>query len=193
MTGPAPYDFYQPLKQFETMFAADLEYLDEEPALADQYDQLKIDAAAHPMSDAAKRGMDLFFGKANCSTCHAGANFTDEQYHNLGVGMDAEEPDLGRYDVTEDEKDKGAFKTPSLRNVALTAPFMHDGSQETLEEVVEWYDKGGHKNPWLSDKMKPLNLTEAEKDELVAFMREGLVSAFPPDRNRPSAARSVGL
>ena len=76
-------------------------------------------------------------------------NFTDEKYHNLGVGMDAEKPDLGRFDVTKDEKDKGAFKTPTIRNVALTAPYMHDGSQKTLEEVVEWYAKGGHPNQWL--------------------------------------------
>ena len=179
VTGPAPYDYYAPLRSFEKTFAADLEYLDEEPELAAQYRQLKMEAAANPMSDAAQRGMELYFGKAECAACHAGANFTDEQYHNLGVGMDADEPDLGRYEVTKDEKDRGAFKTPSLRNTSVTAPFMHDGSQETLEEVVEWYNKGGHKNPWLSDKMKPLNLTEKEKNELVAFMREGLLGSFP--------------
>lgn len=179
VTEPAPYDFYVPLKQFEESFADLLEFIDEEPDLAERYAQLKQDAAANPMSDAAQRGLDLFFGKANCTACHAGANFTDEQYHNLGVGMEAENPDLGRFEVTGKEEDKGAFKTPGLRNIALSAPFMHDGSQETLEEVVEWYDKGGHKNPWLSDKMKPLNLTQREKDDLVAFMREGLVSGFP--------------
>jgi cytochrome c peroxidase len=179
VTGPAPYDYYAPLKQFEETFAEDLEYLDEEPELAAQYRELKKEAAANPMSDAAQRGMELFFNKAECSACHAGANFTDEQYHNLGVGMDAEDPDLGRFDVTMEEKDRGAFKTPSLRNVSVTAPFMHDGSQKTLEEVVEWYNKGGHKNEWLSDKMKPLELTEEEKAEIVAFMREGLLGSFP--------------
>src|SRR5690606_28806170 len=85
-------------------------------------------------------------------------------------GMDAENPDLGRYDVTMAEKDKGAFKTPTIRNVAQTGPFMHDGSQKTLEEVVEWYAKGGHPNPHLSDKMKKLDLTEQDKKDLVAFM-----------------------
>lgn len=183
VTGPTPYDAYVPLDKFEKLFAEDLEYLDElreeDPEFVKQYEALQAAAAKNPLSESAKRGMELYFGKANCATCHSGANFTDEQYHNLGVGMDAEEPDWGRYTVTKDEKDKGAFKTPTLRNVALTAPYMHDGSQETLEEVVEWYDKGGHKNPWLSDKMKPLNLTDQEKKDLVAFMEQGLTGTFP--------------
>jgi cytochrome c peroxidase len=122
--------------------------------------------------------MALFSAKANCSACHAGANFADEQYHNLGVGMTAEKPDLGRFEISKEEKDRGAFKTPTLRNVALSAPFMHDGSQKTLEEVVEWYNKGGHKNDWLSDKMKPLNLTPDEAKDLVSFMTEGLTGDF---------------
>jgi cytochrome c peroxidase len=93
--------------------------------------------------------------------------------------MDVEDPDWGRFEVTGEEKAKGAFKTPTLRNVALSAPYMHDGSQETLEEVVEWYNKGGHPNPWLSDKVKKLNLTEQEVDDVVAFMKEGLSGPFP--------------
>ena len=93
--------------------------------------------------------------------------------------MDAEKPDLGRFEVTKEEKDKGAFKTPTLRNIAVSAPYMHDGSQATLEEVVEWYDKGGHKNQWLSDKMKPLKLSDQDKADLVAFMKEGLSGSFP--------------
>lgn len=179
VTGPAPYDYYAPVTNFEKTFADDLEYLDEEPELAEQYKQLKMAASAHPMGDAAQLGMELFFGKAQCSACHAGANFTDEQYHNLGVGMDVDEPDWGRYEVTKQESDKGAFKTPSLRNISVTGPFMHDGSQATLEEVVEWYDRGGHPNPWLSDKMKKLDLTDVEKAAVVAFMREGLLGTFP--------------
>jgi cytochrome c peroxidase len=123
------------------------------------------------MSDSARRGRDLFFGKANCTACHVGANLADENYHNLGIGMDKPEPDLGRYVVTKDEADRGAFKTPTVRNAALTPPYMHDGSVATLEEVVEWYDKGGHPNPHLSDKMRPLNLTAEEKTDLVEFMK----------------------
>ncbi|PAY19239.1 cytochrome-c peroxidase [Rhodopirellula sp. SM50] len=179
VTGPAPYDYQNDLDTFEKLFADDLEYLDEEPELKAQYDAIKAEIADNPMSESAKRGMKLFAGKANCATCHAGANFTDEQYHNLGVGMESDEPDLGRYEITKEEKDKGAFKTPTLRNIALSAPYMHDGSQQTLQEVVDWYDKGGHKNPWLSDKMKVLNLTDQEKADLVAFMKEGLTGTFP--------------
>lgn len=131
------------------------------------------------MSDSAKNGMALFFGKANCTACHAGANFADEQYHNLGVGMEVASPDLGRFEITKADKDKGAFKTPTIRNVAVSSPFMHDGSQKTLEEVIEWYNVGGHKNPWLSDKVKALNLTAEEKADLLAFMVQGLTGDFP--------------
>ncbi len=180
VTGPAPYDAYAPIAAFEKTFAEDLEFLDEEPELKQKYEALKADAAKMPMSQSAQRGMKLFATKANCAACHAGANFADEQYHNLGVGMEARNPDLGRFEVTKEEKDKGAFKTPTLRNIALSAPYMHDGSQKTLEEVVEWYDKGGHPNEWLSDKMKPLKLSDQEKADLVAFMVEGLTSEFPP-------------
>ncbi|MEZ6092024.1 MAG: cytochrome c peroxidase [Pirellulaceae bacterium] len=183
VTGPAPYDYWNPLAKFKEVFALDLEDMDalreEDPDLAKQYDDMVAAANAHPMNESAQRGMKLFFTKANCALCHAGANFTDEQYHNLGVGMDAKEPDLGRYVVTKEEKDKGAFKTPTLRNVAASAPYMHDGSQKTLEEVMQWYNNGGHKNPWLSDKMKPLNLTEQEVADVVAFMKEGLTGSFP--------------
>ena len=179
VTGPTPYDYHAPVAAFEKTFADLLEDLDEEPELKEQYEDLKKIAEANPMSESALRGMKLFAGTANCATCHAGANFTDEQYHNLGVGMEAEKPDLGRYEITKDEKDKGGFKTPTLRNIAFSAPYMHDGSQKTLEEVVEWYAKGGHKNPWLSDKMKPLKLSDQDKADLVTFMKEGLTGSFP--------------
>ncbi len=131
------------------------------------------------MSESAVRGRDLFFGKAQCTACHVGPNLTDETYRNLGVGMDAEEPDLGRYVVTKAEKDKGAFKTPTVRNAEQTAPYMHDGSVATLEEVVAWYDKGGHPNPWLDDKVVPLNLSAQEKTDLVEFMK-ACSGPFPP-------------
>ena len=179
VTGPMPYDAYDAIFKFEKAFADDLEFLDEEPELKAKYEELKAKVAERPMSESAQRGLVLFSGKANCTACHAGANFTDEQYHNLGVGMEAKEPDLGRFEVTKQEKDRGAFKTPTLRNIVLSPPYMHDGSQDTLEEVIEWYDKGGHKNPWLSDKMKPLKLTEQEKADLLAFMIEGLTGEFP--------------
>jgi len=175
VTGSSPADYYEPLRAFEQAFKDDLEDLDafkdEDPDGYEKYVKLKADAERAPMSESAKRGRELFFGKADCTACHVGANFSDEKFHNIGIGMDATEPDLGRYIVTKDEKDKGAFKTPTVRNVRLTAPYMHDGSLKTLEEVVEWYDKGGHPNPNLSDKIKKLNLTAQEKKDLVAYMK----------------------
>lgn len=172
VTGPAPYDYYEVVRSFQQQFPAEeLKYLEEDdPELYKKYaDALK---GAEGMSESARRGREIFFSeKGKCTACHAGANFTDELYHNLGVGMDAKEPDLGRYMVTKDEKDKGAFKTPTIRNIAQTPPYMHDGSQKTLEEVVEWYVKGGHPNAYLSDKVQKLNLTQQDKTDLVNFMK----------------------
>ena len=143
-----------------------------------RYDAAK--KATANLSESAVKGRDLFFSdKSNCTACHAGANFADEKYHNLGVGMAAAKPDIGRAEVTKDKKDTGAFKTPTVRNVARTAPYMHDGSQKTLEEVVDWYVKGGHPNPFLSDKVKKLELNDEEKKSLVAFMKEALTSELP--------------
>lgn len=122
------------------------------------------------LSERELRGLDLFREKGSCVRCHTGFAFTDERYHNIGVGFDKQNPDLGRYDVTKKESDKGAFKTPTLRHIAASAPYLHDGSAKTLEDVIEFYDKGGIKNPNLSDEIKPLNLTTTEKAELVAFL-----------------------
>jgi len=122
------------------------------------------------LSESAKRGLKLFEGEALCTRCHVGFTLSDSLFHNLGVGMNKEKPDLGRYEVTKEEKDKGAFKTPTLRDLLRTAPYMHDGSVKTLEEVVELYDRGGEKNQWLDPKMQPLNLTAEQKADLVAFM-----------------------
>jgi cytochrome c peroxidase len=124
------------------------------------------------MSDSAARGMAIFndAGRGNCVTCHAGFNFTDESYHNLGVGMDQQNPDWGRFGVTKFEADRGAFKTPTLRNVTQSAPYMHDGSEATLQEVVKFYDQGGRANKWLSKEIKPLHLSDQDKADLVAFL-----------------------
>lgn len=117
------------------------------------------------------KGMDVYFNKAKCDQCHEGINFTTNAYHNLGVGTDAKEPDIGRMAVTKNERDWGAFKTPTLRDIANTAPYMHDGSLKTLEDVVAFYNKGGIKNRNLDAAMKPLNLTDAEQKALVAFLK----------------------
>jgi len=179
VTGPTPYDYYEPVRAIETAYKGDVESLKEdEPEEYKEYLAAKKLSDAHPMSESARRGRELFFGRANCTACHAGANFTDELYHNLGVGMEKADPDLGRYAVTKVDADRGAFKTPTVRNVAQTAPYMHDGSQATLEEVVDWYDKGGHPNPYLSKRMVKLNLSAQDKKDLVEFMK-ALTGEFP--------------
>ena len=124
------------------------------------------------MDESAQRGMALFKGKARCVLCHNGSNFTDNHFHNLGVpqvGPMAE--DLGRFYVTKHEHDKGAFKTPTLRSITETSPYMHDGAFKTLEEVIEFFDQGGQSNTNLSPLMKPLGLSAQEKTDLLAFLK----------------------
>ncbi len=123
------------------------------------------------LSEREQQGLQLFREKANCIRCHTGFAFTDERYHNIGVGFDKPKPDLGRYTVTRKVSDKGAFKTPTLRNIAASAPYLHDGSAKTLEDVIEFYDKGGVKNPNLSNEIKRLLLSAPEKADLVAFLK----------------------
>jgi cytochrome c peroxidase len=184
VTGDSPYDFNERLERLNQFLVAEgfdswEEVKQEDPDLYAQYLTTKEAAEANPMSESAKRGQQLFFSKeANCSACHVGVNFTDEKYHNLGVGMDAAEPDWGRFNETGNEQDKGAFKTPTLRNIAQNAPYMHDGSQKTLMEVVQWYVKGGHPNPYLSDKVKKFEASEQDQKDLVAFM-EALTGPLP--------------
>ena len=128
--------------------------------------------AQKAMDEAAVRGLALFKGKARCILCHNGPNFTDNQFHNLGVPqVGPMKEDLGRFVVSRAEKDRGAFKTPTLRSITETAPYMHDGAFKTLEEVVEFMDQGGGSNPNLSPLVKPLNLTAEEKSDLVAFLK----------------------
>jgi cytochrome c peroxidase len=117
-------------------------------------------------------GFKLYNGKANCIACHSGSNFTDNGFHNVGLAsFGTSEPDLGRYTQKPVKAMKGAFKTPTLREVARTAPFFHDGSANTLMDVVEFYNKGGEVTSNLSPNMKPLGLSKAEKESLVAFMQ----------------------
>jgi cytochrome c peroxidase len=137
------------------------------------------------LSEAAQRGWKLFNGKANCTACHAGPNFTDNGFHNIGIGMGAKEPDIGREAVSKMEGDRGSFKTPTLREIARSAPYMHDGSLKTLIEVVEHYNKGGTPNAYLDEEMFPLKLTNEEKADLVKFLEEGLSSASYPDHKAP--------
>lgn len=136
------------------------------------------------MTPAQIRGFNVFANKAKCDQCHEGINFTTNAYHNLGVGADKPDPDVGRFAVTHDSRDWGAFKTPTLREVANTAPYMHDGSLKALEDVVEYYDKGGRPNKNLDERIKPLHLSAQDKKELVEFLKalsgEGWQQYGPP-------------
>jgi cytochrome c peroxidase len=147
------------------------------------------------LSPQALRGAEIFFGeRAGCARCHSGPLLSDGKFHNLGVGETDEllrdpqrratrnfflrrmgvEPmnrDPGRYAVTREPSDLGAFRTPPLRQVAQTAPYMHNGSLEKLEEVIAFFDGGGGDDPSKSSQLRPLNLSAAEKEELLAFLR----------------------
>lgn len=136
----------------------------------DKWRQNRDDSA---VPDQVKQGHALFFGKAACNQCHLNQNFTDNRFHNIGVGWNPVTKtfaDAGRYEVTNDKADMGAFKTPTLRDVSKRAPYMHDGSTQTLREAVEHYNKGGTNNPWLSPKISPLGLTQDEMAALVSFL-----------------------
>ena len=153
-------------KQFQVAFARPTNAEDLARALAsyvrtilsgdapvDRYMNGKRDA----LSVQARQGLRIFLGKGNCTACHLGPTFTDESFHNTGVAwQDGELLDPGRFAVTGKEADRGAFKTPTLREVAHTAPYMHDGSLETLEEVIDFYDDGGRKNPYLDPEIRQL-------------------------------------
>ena len=122
-----------------------------------------------PVSE--KQGLWLFESRGGCWKCHSGRNFSDEQFHNTGVSWGKEPLDLGRYEVTKKDEDRGRFKTPTLRGVALSPPYMHDGSIATLEEVVEFYSKGAGKNPHLDPAIAPLNFSKEEAQNLVDFLK----------------------
>ena len=137
------------------------------------------------LSESARHGYELFQGEARCVLCHNGPNFTDNKFHNIGVPSDqTQDQDLGRYEVTKRESDRRAFKTPSLRSIALTAPYMHNGGFKTLEEVVEFYEKGGEAVAGKDVFMTPLDLTRQEAKDLVEFMKSltgELTTMIPPE------------
>lgn len=124
------------------------------------------------VSDAAKRGFAAF-QKAKCTNCHVGFMFTNLQFHNVGIGLvDGKPKDPGRFNVTKAEKDTGAFKTPTLRDVARSAPYFHDGSVATLEEAVKFMVGGGKDNPYLDKvNLQKAELTDAEVADIVEFLK----------------------
>jgi cytochrome c peroxidase len=124
------------------------------------------------LSPLEQRGLALFQGRARCDRCHTGPLLTDEKFHNTGVAWQSGGfSDGGRFEVTRRSGDLGAFKTPTLREVARTAPYMHDGSVGTLEEVVDFYARGGNSNPRLDPEIRAIPLGAGERAALVAFLR----------------------
>lgn len=111
------------------------------------------------------------FKRVGCANCHGNFDFSDDRFLNIGIGMDAPSPDMGRYAITHNERDWGAFKVPTLREVEHSAPYMHDGSLKSLEAVIEYYDQGGIKNKNLNPLIQPLHLSADEKAALVAFLK----------------------
>jgi cytochrome c peroxidase len=143
------------------------------------------------LSEQERHGMWLWESKGRCWQCHSGPTFTDGQFHNTGVSWGKEPVDFGRWAVTGKEEDRGRFKTPSLRGVASTAPYMHDGSIATLEEVVQFYDRGGGANPNRDVILQPLWLSKQEVKSLVAFLRalsegEGPAGVFRLESENPA-------
>ena len=163
-----------------------------------RFDQYYFGRDRTQLSESAARGLRIFRRKGNCANCHEiswnNALFMDNNFYNIGVGFgkvkdkiddllnsinadnkldltSAEQVELGRFNVTNVIADIGKFKTPTLRNISLTAPYMHDGSIKTLEEVVEYYDKGGDQNQYIDAAIFPLKFTEQEKTDLVEFMK----------------------
>jgi cytochrome c peroxidase len=137
------------------------------------------------LSPAARRGFDLFDGKANCSSCHAGWRFTDDSFHDVGV----ETSDIGRGKLFPGVPPlQHAFKTPTLRNVDRRAPYMHNGTEPSLRDVIELYDRGGRvKRESLSEEIRPLELSDAEKGDLLAFL--GALSSEDPPVSIPTLPR----
>lgn len=136
-----------------------------------RYDRFRSGAAS-ALTEQDQRGMRVFFGRGRCGSCHAGPNLTDEEFHNTGVAFrDGQLLDSGRFVVTQEPADRGAFKTPTLREVARTAPYMHDGGLATLEAVVDYYDRGGNANSGLDAIVRPIGLLVDDKRALVAFLR----------------------
>jgi cytochrome c peroxidase len=176
--------------QFKTIFGHDATAGDVVAALAsfvrtlrsgdapwDKYE--KGDKKA--VGEDATRGFELFRNKAGCAACHAPPLYTDNAFHDVGIGFDKSEPDLGRGKVTKNEKENGAFKTPTLRSVTTHAPYFHDGRAATLEAAVDYILSGGikDKNPNLDAHMKPVKLSAKERTDLLAFIKSLEAPATP--------------
>ena len=156
------------------------------------FDQYQYGGNKQALSPAAIHGLAIFQDpqKGNCAVCHTidknYALFTDGKFHNTGAGVNGagDFTDLGRFNSTKIVTTKGEFKTPTLRDIALSAPYMHDGSLKTLHDVVDFYAGGGNSNPFLDKEMKPLNLSAQDRADLVKFL-ESLTGDMPTNAGPP--------
>lgn len=124
------------------------------------------------LTNEERQGLWIYESRGGCWKCHSGSNYSDEEFHNTGVGFQTKNRDRGLAEFSGDEQDNFKFKTPTLRGVGLTAPYFHDGSAKTLEEVVEFYSRGGAPGDGgLDSKMNKLDLSEEDKKHLVAFLK----------------------
>lgn len=138
------------------------------PSRFDRY----VEGDKSALTESEKRGLILFTTTASCTACHSGPNFTDNKFYMIGVRQEGPlQEDIGRQAISESAEDRNCFKTPGLRNIEQSAPYMHDGSLATLEEVVEFYNKGGERDDNRSKLIQPLNLTESQQADLVAFLK----------------------
>lgn len=146
------------------------------------FDQYFFQENPSALSPSEKRGMDLFFDeRTNCADCHSDFNFTNYAFENNGLYETYDDP--GRFRLTGLETDRALFKVPSLRNVALTAPYMHDGSIHNLEDVVAHYNQGGADHPHKNPLVRPLNLNAQERNDLVAFLLSLTDESFVENKN----------
>lgn len=142
-------------------------------------DRFRIDSDFAALTREERSGLWFYESRGQCWRCHSGSNFSDEEFHNTGVGAKDGIAEPGRAAITLDESDRGRFKTPTLRGVALTAPYMHDGSLATLEDVVAFYRRGANPNAHLAPEIAPIEMTDADAQNLVAFL-QALSRSSPP-------------
>lgn len=171
VTGDSPYDIDVAWRAYRNL---DADLLAEDADLAARHREAREVATRTPMTEAARRGEQLFFGnRAWCSGCHNGVNFTDEGFHNIGIGLQSPSPDLGRHRITGRDEDWAAFKTPTIRGAVHTAPYMHEGSMATLDDVVDWYVHAGRANRNLDYRYRWIertSLSQRDREDLVAFV-----------------------
>jgi cytochrome c peroxidase len=184
VTSPSAWDLDVELRRLEQETQTASEHESQSLVRDQSLSALQRAVASQPLSDAARRGAELFFSeRTGCARCHSGPNFSDEEFHDIGLReqkpdtftVRKEREDLGRFQVTKAERDRYAFKTPTLRNVELTAPYMHDGRFDSLEATIAYFVRGGEGN---GHELTPLSLFPEETRDLVAFLR-ALTSEVP--------------